>query len=401
MLRRRRLKGRRGVRPSAGRGLSVFLSSKIAVALTLFVLVMVIGTGGFMVFVSHRDSQAAEGATPSGDPTGRAGLYEDEGTLTGRLLLSCYMTAITITTVGYDDVVRNYAYGYLDEGWRRAYNAWVTFFVIVAYMVILYVNANFVAYLVGRRLAETMKRRAVLRSISRLSGHLIVCGCGGPGSVVALEALRCGVPVVGIDSPDEPPQELRKRRGFLYLAWDRPDDEMLADAGASEAAYLVSVLGEDSANLYMTLTARLVGPRLRIASRASGADSEEKLLQAGADVAFSPWATTGRRLVAAMLHSETVDFLERMMSDQTHDVRVEEYRVEQGSPVVGRSLRELEIGRKVGVSVFAIMDAGGDTEFNPGAGRRLEAGDVLLYAADSDRHEALVRLMERRKRRWS
>ncbi len=200
-------------------GFAYFLSSKIAVALTLFVIVMSIGVSGFLIFTSHQSGMLNDQLIATlqtlknvESPTA-AQLSEitdiemqlDESTFAGEILLSGYMTAITITTVGFDDVVREYAYDFMDEKWRRAYNIWVTVFVLIAYMTILYVNANFISYLVGTRLAENMKRRLLLRNISRLKDHYIVCGCSGAGSVVISEFLRTGIPVVGINVDEKPP----------------------------------------------------------------------------------------------------------------------------------------------------------------------------------------------------
>lgn len=400
---------------SRGRGLSVLLSSKIAVALTLLVLVMSIGITGFMVFTTHRTgmvqtnlharlAQLDQVESPtSAQLSEMAGLEMElaEDTFLGELLLSGYMTAITITTVGFDDVVRDYAYEYMDEGWRRAYNLWVTLFVILAYLVIIYVNANFVAYLVGTRLAEAVKRRSLLKRIRKLSGHYIVCGTDGAGSVVIREILRAGSPVVGVDPAEEPPPELMKRRGFFFLREESPDEDALNDAGIARAAGLVTVMPEASQNLYTTLTARLLNPHIRIISRAIGSENEEKLALVGADSSFNPAVTVGRNLVSEMISTETVDFLEKLISDATHSCRMEEYTVEGGSPSVGATLGELDIGRRSGVRIFAIMGKDDTTICNPGADYLIKAGDVLLTIDSPQNLIRLARVMERgRRNRW-
>lgn len=400
---------------SRSKGISVLLSSKIAVALTLLVLVMSIGIAGFMVFTTHRTAmihadlqarldQLDQVASPSSAQLSeKAGLEMvlDEDTFLGELLLSGYMTAITITTVGFDDVVRDYAYDHMDESWRRGYNLWVTLFVILAYLVIIYVNANFVAYLVGTRLAEAVKRRSLLKRIRKLSGHYIVCGTEGAGSVVIREILRAGFPVVGVDPAEEPPPELMKRRGFFYLREESPDEDALNDAGISRAAGLVTVMPEASQNLYTTLTARLLNPHVHIISRAIGSESEEKLALVGADSSINPAVTVGRNLVSEMISTETVDFLEKLLSDSTHNCRMEECTVDDGSPAVGDTLGELDIGRRSGVRIFAIMGKDDSTVCNPGADYLVRSGDVLLTIDSPQNLVKLVRVMERgRRSKW-
>jgi len=394
-------------------GFAYFLSSKIAVALTLFMIVMIIGVSGFMVFTTHKSGEEKEQLTadlqnlhnlesPTDSQLSEINSIEmqlDESTFAGEVLLSCYMTAITITTVGFDDVVREYAYDYMDEKWRRSYNLWVTFFVIIAYMAILYVNANFVAYLVGTRLAENMKRRVILRNISRLSNHYIVCGCTGAGSFVISEFLRTGIPVVGIGSDPNPPHNLRKRNGFFYLSRDRSDDVLFSEAGIMKANGLVSVVQDDSDNLYLTLTAHLMNNNLKIVSRAAGKENEEKLALVGADVSFTPSITAGKKLVADILNRETMDFMEKMVDSTGHNCRIEEYTVESDCPAAGKTMGKINLGRKTGAKIFAIMKQNGSTIYNPGADYVLEQADVLLTIASPEQLKLIARTLQRHKRR--
>lgn len=398
-----------------GGGFAVFLSSKIAVALTLFVLVMSIGITGFFIFTSHKTGVVTTGLEDQleelqnlDQPTS-AQLTEkaeiemmlDESTFWGEVLLAGYMTSITITTVGFDDVVRNYAYDFMNEKWRRAYNIWVTCFVIIAYMVILYVNANFVAYLVGSRLAETMKRRSLLKAVSRLSNHYIICGCRGAGSVVINELLRVGLPVVGIDSDIDPSPDLIKRRGFYYFSQDTPDEKLLSDVGIHRATGFISILPDASANLYLTLTAHLLNSNLKIISRAVGKENEEKLALVGADASFTPSIAVGNNLVADLLNQDTMDFLERMIGDPDHDCRMEEYVVGKGCPSIGATLGELDLGRISGARIFAVMKADNRIIYNPGFQYSLEEEDILLTIESPEQLKALSRRLERgRKRRW-
>ncbi len=396
-----------------GGGLAVFFSSKIAVALTLLFLVMSIGITGFMVFTSHKTtieqtnlSQRLEELLSVNNPSveqltekAQIEMMLDENTFFGQVLLAGYMTSITITTVGYDDVIRDYAYEFMDDKWRKAYNIWVTLFVIIAYLVILYVNANFVAYLVGSRLAETMKRRSLLKRVSTLNDHYIVCGCTGAGAVIIEELLRVNLPVVGIGSDDNPPPDLRKRKGFYYFSQDRSEEIMLSDAGIRRAKGFVTVLPDATSNLYLTLSAHLLNNDLTIVSRAVGSESAEKLALVGADSSFTPSVAVGRSLVADLLNQDTMDFLDRMIGDPEHNFRMEEYIIEKECPSIGASLGELDIGRVSGARIFAIMKVNKDIVYNPGYGYTLEEGDILLTIESPEQLQTLSRVLERGKRR--
>ena len=394
-------------------GFAYFLSSKIAVALTLFVVVMSIGISGFMIFTTHKSGIVKNQLaitlqnlrtvdSPSESQVSEIAEIEmqlDENTFAGELLLSGYMTAITITTVGFDDVIRNYAYDYMNEKWRRGYNVWVTVFVIMAYMVILYVNANFVAYFVGTRLAENMKRRVLLKNIAKLTGHYIVCGCSGAGSVVISEFLRFGIPVVGIDSDANPPHNLRKTNGFFYLSRDRSDEVLFAEARIKKARGLVSVLQDDSDNLYLTLAAHLMNKDLKIVSRASGEENEEKLALVGVDASFTPSIAVGKKLVADLLNRETMDFMEKMIDSDDHNYRMEEYIIRNDCSSIGRTLGEMNLGRKTGTRIFAVMKQDDSIVYNPGADYTLEQADVILTIETPEQLKLLARTLQRHKRR--
>jgi len=393
------------------RGFAYFLSSKIAVAITLFFTVMIIGISGFMVFTTHRTSTFNNQLigsidslrciqTPDDLQLSEIASLEmqlDESTFAGEILLSGYMTAITITTVGFDDVIREYAYEFMDEKWQKAYNIWVIVFVIIAYMAILYVNANFVAYLVGTRLAENMKRRVLLKSISRLTDHYIVCGCEGAGSVVIREFLRTGIPVVGIGSDDKPPHNLSKIAGFFYLSRVGSDESLFADAGIMKAKGLVSVLQDDSDNLYLTLTAHLMNQDLKIVSRATGKENEEKLALVGADTSFTPAIAVGKILVADILNRETMDFMEHMIDDKDHNCRMEEFTISSECPSIGKTLGKLNLAKRVGARIFAIMKQDGSTVYNPGAEYVIQQGDVLLTIESPEQLKQLARTLKRKR----
>lgn len=175
---------------------------------------------------------------------------------------------------------------------------------------------------------------------------------------------------------------------------------MLINAGIARARGLVTVMPEASQNLYTTLTARLLNPHIRIISSAIGSESEEKLALVGADSSFNPAVTLGRNLVSEMISTETVDFLEKLISDSTQDCRMEEYTINEGSSSVGSTLGELSLGRRTGVRIFAIMGSGDETTCNPGTDYVIKAGDVLLTIDTPENLAKLAKVMNRPKRRW-
>ena len=388
---------------------SLLISNKLVIALLLLFIIYLIGVSGFMIFTRHgadradtvlrqreEDLESSDTGAEDSDLT-YTRIRLEENTFTGQLLLSSYMTAISITTIGYDDLVRADIYEFLEPPWRRAYDIWITCFVILAYLSILYANANFVAYLVGSNLTEVLLRRGTIRRISHLRGHYIVCGCDRTGEVVIQELMRTGEDVVVIDSdPDNRPDTLRTKKRFTFLSGDALKEKILHQAGIEKARGIVSVLPDAASNMYLTLTARLMNPDIRIIARAIGQGSRGKLKYVGADAAFSASATAGRRMAAMLVSDRTAGFFEHMLKDDSHNCRVEEYIVMDRSEAIGRTLGELRIRSRTGVSIFCVLRRD-DKEmvFNPPTSFEFQVGDVMVFIADPAQLKKVCRMLDR------
>ncbi len=394
---------------------SLFISSKLVIALTLLMAIYLIGVAGFMVFTIQgaekidsvmRDRESgltAQEGVESPDSVEMETQLEltytrmrlQENTIAGHILLSSYMTSISITTIGYDDIVRADIYEFLDPEWRKGYDIWITCFVLLAYLVILYVNANFVAYMVGSNLTEMLLRRGTLRKLSHLKGHYIVCGCDRTGEVVIKELLRTEADVVAIDKGDNSPDDLKRRKKFTFFYGDPLQEKVLLQAGVKRAKGLVSVLPDAASNMYLTLTARLLNPELRIISRAVGQGSRGKLKHVGADASFSAATTAGRRMVAMLVSNRTAGFLEHMLLDDSHDCRVEQYTVNDGCRAEDRTIGELGIRSRTGVSIFCVLKKDKNRMvFNPPPSFTISSGDVLFFIANPQGKRKVARILD-------
>ena len=200
------------------------------------------------------------------------------------LLDAAYMTMLTFTTVGYEEV--------------RIF----TMFVMVAGVgVMLYILTSVVHMIVAQEVLKSLVRRHRMRTqMARLSDHFIVCGFGRVGRAVAFTLQEESAPLIVIDKDAEALAEAEER-GLLCMHGDPTRDDDLLAAHVREALGLVAATGNDSDNVYITLTARGLNPSLRIVARASRPDAEDKLLRAGADQVISPHAIGGRHMVLSAM----------------------------------------------------------------------------------------------------
>ena len=209
------------------------------------------------------------------------------------LLDAAYMTIITFTTVGFAEVHP------LSTGGR----IFTIFLTVVGVGVMLYILSSVVNAAVAHEIVGLLvRRRRFRRRMAKLKGHYIVCGYGRVGAAVASTLRENSTPFIVMDKDPEALSEAEDQ-GLLCLQGDATRDADLLAARVTEAAGLLATAGEDSQNVYISLTARGLNPALRIVARASYPEAEEKLRRAGADRIISPPAIGGRQMALSAIEA--------------------------------------------------------------------------------------------------
>lgn len=279
---------------------------------------------------------------------------------------SIYFTVITLTTVGYGDISPETTTGKL--------SAVVTIIVGVGLFGLLL--GSITEMLVEGQLRRILGRKRLEKEIASLRDHFIVCGFGRIGSIVARELHQNEVPFVIIEE-DEDATRKAAEEGYLYLAGDATDDSVLAEAGIHRARGLVSVLGKDAENVYLTMSARDLNRKLLIVARGEDDRTARKLARAGASRIVSPYEIGGLRMAHAILRPNVIDFIEAATKSGT-EIHMEEARVLETSPFQGKSLVDSGIRQDFGVIIVAIRKPDGRMTFNPSGLTVIEPGDVLI-----------------------
>jgi voltage-gated potassium channel len=277
-----------------------------------------------------------------------------------------YMTVITLSTVGYEEV-----HGLSDAG-----KIFSTVLIVFGVGVMLYGLTNMVQYFIEGQFLNIWGRRRMKDKISKLTGHIILCGYGQVGRQVAREFENEGIPFVVIDQNQESITEAADA-GLLYLQGNATSDEVLKDAGIERARALVAALGTDADNLYVTLSSRELRSDLFIVARASTEESEPKLQRAGANRTMSPYRIGGRRMAMLTLRPLVVDFVDTTMHSRGRELVLENVKVHSGSPVEGKTVIEGEQQCK-GISILAVRKKDGRLLANPYQETLLEQEDELV-----------------------
>ena len=292
-----------------------------------------------------------------------------------------YMTAITITTIGYGEL-------------HPLSNAGRLFTVVLAYsgvFTLAYFASELVRAVVTGELRQVIGRQWVDDQLATLSGHLIVCGYGRMGKIVCAELERQKRRFVLIDKSAERLSEPPDQYG-LALVGDATNDELLRKAGVERARALITVVGSDADNLYITLSARLLNPKLLIVARAEEEDAETKLRKVGANKVISPYLAGAHRAVQAVLRPAVLHFLELATRPEFMDLQIEEVRVADGSALAGRALSHSHIHRDLGIVVVGILRPGGELLYNPPGDTVVEPDAVLIALGQRRQLDRLEKL---------
>jgi voltage-gated potassium channel len=292
-----------------------------------------------------------------------------------------YMTAITITTVGFEEV------RHLDTAGRL-----LTIIVLLTSAgVFAYAITTLATLVLDARFGSLLWRRRMERKIEVLQDHYVICGFGRTGRAVAEQLQRGTHPFVVIENLPEK-IEMLQERDYLFVEGDATQDECLHRARIDHARGLVAALGNDAENVYLVLSARQIKPDLSIVSWATSQESERKVLRAGANHALSPYLQGGRRIATLLTSPHALEFLDHAMGG-SDNIRLGEIVVRPGSPLAGNSLKNAGIRRDLGVIVIGIRRANGKLEFNPSADVTLHEHDILIGIGAPDQLEKLEHMV--------
>jgi len=280
---------------------------------------------------------------------------------------SLYMTLITISTLGMK--------GSLQPDLSRGGTAWIMFLVVTGIISSMIALTTIVGMVVEGHMRSILGRKTLNRKISSLQQHVIVCGYGRMGRIVAENLLRRQTNLVVIDhSPEVTAQA--EQDGLLYLLGDASEEAALQNAGIERAKGLITVLPTDADNVFVTLVARSLNPKLFIAARTERRESESRLIRAGANSAICPILIGAERLANILTRPGVVDFLD--FAADGLDLEAEQFHIRPESKLVGKTIKDANLPREIGILIIAVKRKNGTTLFNPNPDTVLEADDTMI-----------------------
>lgn len=333
--------------------------NKLLVALGALLFIVTAGTGGYRLL-------------GEGDPS----------------LLDClYMTIITVTTIGYGEII--------DLSGNPAGRVFTMLLAASGIGVMTYMLVNVTAFVVEGRLNETFRRRKMEKKVRELKGHFIVCGLAGTSRYILQELRTTGRPhVLIVRDLDEVDRGSEEEKGLLCIEGESTDSDTLIRAGIERARGLFAVTGDDNQNLVISLTARELNPEVRVIARCEAMKDAERMKKAGADAVVSPTYIGGLRMASEMLRPSVVTFLDVMLRKDGGDLRIEELSVP--GTLAGRPLSDLDLGRFDHLLLLALR-VGASWHYNPSRDQVLREGDTLIFMTSRGERQELEKLFDRRE----
>jgi len=281
-----------------------------------------------------------------------------------------FMTTISITTVGYGEVVP------LSEPGK-----WFTIFLLsTSWGTLAFAITRITQFVVSGEINQYFKTRKLMKNIADLNNHVILCGYGRNGHQAAQILKAHKVPFIVIEKDVELiERKLREGEDILHLEGDSTDDDLLRLAGVERARALITTLPVDAQNVFIVLSARSLNPDIQIISRASDAATVPKLKKAGANNVIMPDRIGGTHMATLVTKPDVVEFIDFLSGEKGHSIHMESLTYEDlPEALKGKSIGEIENWNRTGVNCIGIKDPDGKFLINPSDDTIIIAGMKVI-----------------------
>ncbi len=288
--------------------------------------------------------------------------------------LDCaYMTMITLSTVGYGEVI--------DISSNPVARVFTIALILFGMGTILFFVSSMTAFVVEGQLQNILRRKRMHKQIGKLDNHIILCGVGETGVHIAEELQSTGTPFIMIDENEDRLEHICESFNceIPYVIGDATEDHILLEAGVERAKGVIAACTSDKENLFIVVSARQINPNLRIVAKVVDVNARKKFVKAGANTVVTTNYIGGLRMASEMIRPTVASFLDRMMRDKEQLLRIDEVNIPSGSHFIGKKLMDLDIHRKTKVAIIAVKDQeSGKYSYNPGGSFILKNSMCLI-----------------------
>ena len=293
------------------------------------------------------------------------------------------MTVITMSTVGFGTI------GELSENGM----IFAIFLIIGSAGSFLYAISTITTFVVEGEIQNIFYQFRLNKKVAKLSDHIIICGLGRNGRESAFELMRQKKSFVVIEKSEEVIALFRQQHeGINVIQGDATQEEVLEIAGIEKAVGLISTLSTDAENVYITLTARTISPRIKIVARASHENTISKLKRAGANEVIIPNMIGGRKMANILTRPALMEFVEMVSGEESSHFHLQIINCSQHKKIIGKTIADLNVRSKTGATIIGIKSGKRHVELNPSAQKVLDDADKLFLIGDDKQMEHFKQL---------
>lgn len=297
------------------------------------------------------------------------------------LFESFYMTIITVSTVGFNEV----------HELSTAGKVFTSFLIITSFGTFAYAVSAITSYIVGGEYKKYFQEYKSLKGAEKMENHTIVCGFGrvGKSAVHDLNFYKKDHIVIeqNADLPIGPDEK------STFVNGDATDDQILIKAGIKKAKALITALPKDADNLFVVLSARELNPKLTIISRASSYSSMRKLKIAGADNVIMPDTVGGAHMASLVVTPDVMEFLDLIKVSGKSNINLEEITFQElPDDLKYCTIEDLQGRAMSGCNVIGYRSPGGEYIINPPQDTKVLPNSKLFVLGNPDQIKGLNKI---------
>ena len=300
--------------------------------------------------------------------TGAIAIYVLEDTHNpniNNLFEAIYWSLVTITTVGYGDIAPVSEMGRL-----------IAMIIILLGVAMISFATSVIVSAFSEKLHQ-LKEERIVESINRTQEFLIICGYGQMTKMFFRQAEARRYNYIILDKDPERVQEAI-HDGYDAIVDDASRHTTLARFNIKNSKVTVLCMSNDDVeNIYITLNAKSIDPRIRVIARASSPEIVRKYERAGADHVLLPNQAASTMMVFAILKPIMYKAIHAIFTGQNVAL-LDEIHVHEHSTLIGVAVGSINF-RAYHLILIGVQKAREDRfVFNPEDSLLLEKGDVLL-----------------------
>lgn len=323
--------------------------AKVYYAIFLLVVIVLVGTIGFMI---------VEGWT---------------------MFDSLYMTIITVSTVGFNEVNE------LSTGGKL----FTSFLIITSFGTFAYAVSAITSYIVGGEYKKYFQEYKSLKTARKMENHTIVCGYGRVGKQAAHDLRFYKTPFVVVERNSTITEDTQNEE-IPFIKGDSTDDQVLLKASIKGATALITALPKDADNLFVVLSARELNPKLKIISRASSYSSMRKLRIAGADNVIMPDTVGGAHMASLVVNPDIMEFMDLIKVSGKAAVNLEEITFQDlPEDVKYTTIGDLQEKSMSGCNVIGYRSEEGEYIINPSSDMKILPNSKLFVLGNPEQIQKL------------